>query len=90
MQYLVTMVSQLVCSAAIRIMSNKLEMDKKMFQTILIDTFGIQKCVPKWCRCFLAQKQKNHLVNACQDILQQPKADNELPGKYVFKTERDT
>ena len=74
-------VQQLVCSdrhLTICVIANEVGMDKEMVHTILVDTLGMRKVCTKMAPRLLTKKQKAQLLNACQDILQQMKADKNL------------
>ena len=58
----------------IRVIANKVGMDKKTVRTILVDTLGMRKVSTKMVPRLLAKEQKAQRLNACQDILQQMEA----------------
>ena len=63
----------------IRIIANKVGMDKETVCTILIDTLGMQKECAKMVPRLLTKEQKAQRLNACRDILQQQmEADKKL------------
>ena len=65
----------------IRIVTNKVGMDKETARTILVDTLGMRKVCAKMVPRLLTEEQKAQQLNACRDILQQIEADKKTFGK---------
>ena len=83
-------VLQLVCRdhcLTIRIIANKVAMDKEMVHTILVDTLGMQKVCAKLVPRLLTEEQKAQRLNACQDILQQMEANKNLLENIITGNE---
>ena len=92
-------VQQLVCSdhhLTIRIITNKVEMDKETVRIILVDTLGMRKVCAKMVPRLFTEEQKAQRLNACRDILQQMKADKKLlknvirDESWVFQYDPET
>ena len=62
----------------IRVITNKVGMDKETIRTILVDTLGMRKVCAKMVPRLLTEEQKTQRLNACRDILQQMEADKKL------------
>ena len=67
----------------IRIITNKVGMDKETARTILVDTLGMRKVCAKMVPRLLTEEQKAQQLNACRDILQQIEADKKTPRNVI-------
>ena len=62
----------------IRVIANKVGINKKTVHTILVDTLGMRKVCAKMVPRLLTEEQKAQRLNAYRDILQQMEADKKL------------
>ena len=79
---------QLICSDCrftIRVIANKVGMDKETVCTMLVNPLGMRKMCAKMVPRLLTEEQKAQQLNACRDILQQMEADKKLLENIITK-----
>ena len=68
-------------------MDDELGIAKEIVKTILVEKLGMQKVCAKMVPQLLTPEQKSHHVYACQDFLQQFKADDKILERLITKEE---